>query len=149
MHHKKCFKCQHVKPITEFYRHPSMADGHLNKCKFCAKVDSAIQRAKNDEGRLAYERQRARTEQRRALRRRTVAAYRRKYPERTAAYNAVARAIRMGKLLKPSRCQGCERAADLKAHHEDYSQKLDVIWLCARCHLHHHHVRNVLSGEYV
>ncbi len=146
---KRCFKCEQMKQITEFYRHPRMADGHLNKCKFCTRIDSKIHRAKNEEKILAYEKERSGTEKRRDLRRRTVAAYRRKYPERTAAYNAVARALRSGRLIKPCQCQGCGDHGDLKGHHEDYRRKLKVVWLCARCHLHHHHVRSVLNGEWV
>lgn len=34
---KKCFICGGVKPIDDFYKHPFMSDGHLNKCKECTK----------------------------------------------------------------------------------------------------------------
>lgn len=30
---KKCFKCSNVKPLTDFYKHKEMPDGHVNKCK--------------------------------------------------------------------------------------------------------------------
>ena len=36
---KKCFKCENILPLTEFYKHPKTKDGFLNKCKNCSKKD--------------------------------------------------------------------------------------------------------------
>lgn len=59
-----------------------------------------------------------------------------RYPERAAARRAVQSALRSGELVR----QPCERCGTEPAHghHDDYSQPLDVRWLCRRCHDEHH-----------
>ena len=57
---KRCFKCGLTLPITEFYAHPEMADGHLNKCKSCAKKDVHKNYLKNVEDDEYVEKERSR-----------------------------------------------------------------------------------------
>ena len=62
MQTKRCFKCGRVLPIEEFYKHSRMKDGHLNKCKNCAKIDVKrdYDRHSEDENWLEKERERGR-----------------------------------------------------------------------------------------
>lgn len=43
---KKCFKCGKEKDLNDFYKHPQMPDGHVNKCKECNKIDNKVSNGK-------------------------------------------------------------------------------------------------------
>lgn len=135
---KKCFKCQEVKPLTEFYRHAQMADGHLNKCKSCAKKDVHHHRHFSDsrEKILAYDRSRGNRQKEGYLQE-----YRLKYPKKYKAHGMVNRAIRAKKLFR----MPCEVCGNEKtdAHHDDYDMPLNVRWLCSE----HHHQWHATHGE--
>lgn len=57
---KICFKCGKSKPLTDFYKHPQMPDGHVNKCKECNKRDVRKNYAENKTQYQAYDRARQR-----------------------------------------------------------------------------------------
>jgi len=52
------------------------------------------------------------------------------------AHVRAARAQMYGVIQKPAACQVCGTETDrLEKHHRDYSQAIDVVWLCKACHV--------------
>ena len=138
---KRCFKCLCEKPFEGFYKHPRMADGHLNKCIDCTKADVMRNRQEKVEKYREYDRARATTEKRRASVRRLTERWRKEHPQRRAAQVALGNAVRDGR-LKSQPCFLC--GADAEAHHPDYSRPLDVVWLCPAHHKQAHALGNQL-----
>lgn len=134
---KTCFKCGEEKPLDEFYRHPQMGDGHLNKCKDCTKKDVRHHRLDNPEKVRAYDRARSRLPHRVSQRRELYEREWDRHPDRMKARNAVSNAVRDGKLEKRP-CAFCEATEGLEAHHHDYTKPLEVTWLCRPCHRRFH-----------
>lgn len=136
---KKCFKCERVLPLDEFYAHPQMADGHLNKCKDCTKADAKVRQITHPEKLREYEKERNNRPERKTLMAKRSKEWRSKNPERYKAQNAVNNALRDGRLRRADACQVCGAVFELHAHHADYSKPLDVLWVCPKCHRDLHH----------
>lgn len=133
---KTCFKCNVQKPLMDFYKHPSMADGHVNKCKQCNKNDVAEHRLKNIDCIRAYDRERAKNPERAKLNAELTKLWRNKDKRRVKCHSTVSRAIKSGDLIRKP-CIECKNEKS-QAHHEDYEKPLDVIWLCQICHSKRH-----------
>lgn len=116
---KVCFKCQVEKALTEFYVHPAMGDGRLNKCKECARKDVRANYEANADHYRAYDRKRG---------------YRPGDPHKVAARMAVNHAIENGRLTKLECEVGVGCRGRIEAHHDDYNKPLDVRWLCKKHH---------------
>lgn len=56
------------------------------------------------------------------------------HPEKKSAWDAVYRALRTGRLVRPDACERCDIECRPEASHDDYSRQLEVEWLCHRCH---------------
>lgn len=61
-----------------------------------------------------------------------------RHDDKRKAMQAVRDAVRRGHIDKPSACESCETAtprAQLAGHHHrGHENKLDVAWLCPKCH---------------
>lgn len=146
---KACICCGETKPISEFYAHKMMADGHLNKCKPCCRASSIKNRNENLDRYKAYDRSRGmldhrvkmrseyqKTEAGKAAVARASKRFIERNPEKRSAHIKVGNAVRDGKLIK----MPCEVCGEKKvhAHHDDYSKQLEVRWLCSKHHSHEH-----------
>ena len=116
---KICFKCGVEKNISEFYRHPQMGDGHLNKCKQCTKNDVKLKYTDNIENIDYIEKERARgREKYKRLN------YKDKYPNRRVYGSNTSRHLKALGLLPKEH----------EAHHWDYNLVYDVFILNRRAH---------------
>lgn len=130
---KRCFRCGEEKPLHEFYTHPGTADGHLGKCKDCARADRRRYESGNPSGIL-----------------KTRLAMCEKSPTRANASRAVEAAIKAGAITRPHYCYGCgcgDSEHRIEAHHHDYSKPLEVIWLCTPCHRRMDAQRRIREGK--
>lgn len=145
---KRCFKCGVAKELNNFYKHPQMADGHVNKCKECNKkdvrdnrniridyyreydkarannpdrVNARLEYQKSDPGKVACKRAKIKYVERNIIKR--------------AAHIMFGNAVRDGRIQKKDNCESCGIFhTRIHGHHDDYSKPFEVRWLCPKCH---------------
>jgi hypothetical protein len=157
---KICNTCKQELPVKDFYVHVAMKDGRLSVCKECVKSRVKKRYQTVPEKIKAYEKSRGKLPHRKAASKAYQAshpelmrklksesqkrhpeprqAYIKRNPEKRKAHDAVASAIRDGRLMRPEVCQRCGARSRIQAHHADYAEPLEVMWLCVRCHVGEH-----------
>jgi len=133
---KKCFKCEIEKELTEFYKHPRMKDGRVNKCKECNRKDVSNHRGKNLEKIRKYDRERGNRQSPEYIK-----GWREKYPKKYKAHSKVGYEIKAGNIT-PESCEECGAFKSV-AHHDDYDRPLKIRWLCQA----HHKQWHAKNGE--
>jgi hypothetical protein len=149
---KVCFKCNVEKPLSEYYKHSQMKDGHVNKCKECNKKDVRTNYRDNIDYYKDYEKSRAmlphrvksredytKTENGKKSKAKSTKRYRTENSNKSKAHSLVNNAIRDGRITKKGFCESCgDTKKRLHAHHDDYAKPLDVRFLCPQCHVNWH-----------
>jgi hypothetical protein len=93
-----------------------------------------------------FERKRSKQPYRKEAARLNTKRWREDHPSAYKAQTAVNNAIRDGR-LKKGICAICSSSANIHGHHKDYSNPLDVVWLCAQCHHRIHAAFPELGGH--
>lgn len=140
---KQCFKCKETKPVSEFYKHNRMADGHLNKCSTCTKRDVAenTELLKNSPHWVAKERERCRIKEakyraqgRQQQHHLSKKLWDQRNKHKRRAHRIAGRAVKNGQLQVKTHCESCGVETRLFKHHPDYALPTLVVWLCSKCH---------------
>jgi hypothetical protein len=129
---KRCFHCSEIKDLLDFSSHSL---GYGGRAPYCRSCFNAMQRLRY----LALPRsvrspRKPSTEERRQIARQSGIRFRIRHPERGRIYRQVRGALKKGILTRPSICSHCGCSRKLHAHHSDYTQPLQVIWVCHNCH---------------
>jgi len=142
---KTCCRCDKDKPLSEFYKDSRTPDGLYCYCKSCHKqlINSWRQTPEGKAQLKVY----FKTPEAKATRKRysqtpkgKTANYRcsrrhiKKYPQRARCRWTFSKALRRGKIIRPSICSLCNIDCKPHGHHPDYSKPYKIVWLCRKCH---------------
>lgn len=143
---KRCTRCKEEKQVNHFTKRERNKDGLDSWCKQCySEVNRAYYRNP-----LVSKRIKDNTKRYRRLHPKKKAVWnttwKKKYPEKYKAHCLVKNALYKGDLVKPDRCECCDKKRKVEAHHDCYTKPLDVVWLCKECHT---TVHRDFDGNYV
>jgi hypothetical protein len=111
-----CTRCKNHLPETEFHAFYKGLGGLHSVCKTCHASDA--RKSIRKQYKLNPERFKNK----------------RRDPVKVRAKNLLNEAVKTGRIKKPSQCTECGSLTIIHGHHEDYSQPLNVVWLCPACH---------------
>jgi len=127
-----CKKCNCADP-AQFYPYQP------GECKPCIKARVIANRLANVGYYRAFDIVRNRTDKRKIVFKAKTKAKRASMgPDYMRAHNAVTRAVKAGRMVRPATCSRCPSTVRIQAHHDDYARALDVLWLCPVCHAARH-----------
>ena len=112
----RCKTCNKFKNLSEFTRSKRSPSGYEHRCLVC---------------RSDWQRDYNKTQHGREKHKKIVKALINKHPERRRAYYKVFKAIKDGVLIRQP-CEVCA-APKTQAIHTDYTQPLNIRWLCRLC----------------
>lgn len=140
---KYCSGCETEKQESEFHKHKRSKDGLQSWCKCCFAEYNQSHKIEIAEQKRGYRRTHKaeiveynQTPERQESLLKGQKKHRERYPKRIKARNTVNHAIRDGILIRPTRCDSCNKGGNIQAHHESYEEDkwLVVDWLCEECH---------------
>jgi hypothetical protein len=139
---KTCSRCKLSKPESEFYAERRAKDGLASHCKKCHCVRTDAYRRSHLERMRELNRVRPKDplrhkkyiEKNPGVRAKNRQRWRELNRIAHRAHTALSKAIMSGKIVKPAQCEQCGRTGVLHGHHHDYAKKLEVTWLCVKCH---------------
>lgn len=135
METKICRECGRELPISEFNKNRSSKDGLQDRCRKCFSEYNKKRYASNREKFKANVKRYREDNPEKVLETRLKT--NKNNPTKVNARKCVESAIEAGVIKKPHVCSGCgcpDTKRRIEAHHADYEDPLNVIWLCPKCH---------------